>query len=295
MTLLLFLPGPAAHAGSWTYAITGDNTGTSYTDNGNPGYVPSFSPASSGNGSNISIPGYNITRQENGGSGSGCSITVIGHVQVTFTWVPAAGLTMTTDPPPPNVLVLETANTGWSASAGDSQHSGTFGGSASDGLGDAEVDLPSQQTSSSGTGYSDTPSNYDPNSLIGEHLTSFPASSGTVTIPQRTFKSTATTTISNWYYGASAGFGSYTAAIHPQPYDYHQTLGQDNGDGTISFKYAWLSTTGNVPDLTSCYLHERVTYPGGNPYYPPLPFMVPSPGYANPTVYPGTLQNGIAM
>ena len=38
----MLIPSPAARAGSWTYVVTGDNTGTTFTDNGMPGYVPPY-------------------------------------------------------------------------------------------------------------------------------------------------------------------------------------------------------------------------------------------------------------
>jgi len=53
-------------------------------------------------------------------------------------------------------------------------------------------------------------------------------------------------------------------------------------DGTLSFKYRWGSTTGNIADLTQCQVGERVTYPGGSPFnWPSPPYHASSP---NPTV-----------
>ena len=74
------------------------------------------------------------------------------------------------------------------------------------------------------TGVSQSLVNYDQNNLKGEHLTSYPASGGTVTIPKRTLTVTAISTYpanGQGYYGASVGV-SYSAKIHPQPYNFHR-------------------------------------------------------------------------
>ena len=91
----------------------------------------------------------------------------------------------------------------------------------------------------------------------------------------------------------ASGSLSYTVGIHAQPYDFHQTQVIDNGNGTLKFTYFWLSTDGKIGDLDpDCLVHEYVTYPGGNPYTPPVPFIVVNPatgtsaGLENPTIAP---------
>jgi hypothetical protein len=188
------------------------------------------------------------------------------------------------------VIVLETSGAGWSANSGDAMHPGTFQGSAGDGLGD--TDVLASPAPYSGSGTSSSPSNYDHNSLIGEHFaTSWPVTGGTVTLPMRTLTAHTSTTYpqtAQWYYGASAGVGPYTASIHAQPYDFHQTQVVDNGNGTLTFTYFWLSTDGILGDLDpDCVVHEYVTYPGNGSYYvPPSPFTVTAPGLPNPTITP---------
>ena len=121
MTTLL--PCPSAQASSWTYVVTGDNTGTTFTENGRPGYIPpyTFKDAQGHDviqpGSTASLPGYTINRPNNGQSGIGCNIHAVIHVQVTFPWHPDPNLP--SDPPPPNVLVLEGATAFWSSNSGD--------------------------------------------------------------------------------------------------------------------------------------------------------------------------------
>ena len=314
--MTVFLPTPAAQAGSWTYVVTGDNTGTTFMDNERPGYVPPYSPATSGSGSGVNVPGYTIPRPANGASGWGCDINIVVHAQIKFNWVPTAGQNSTTDPPPPNVLVLESANAGWSANVGVPLMGGTiasFSGSVADGLSDAEYNDPLSQSSASGSGVSDSPQNQDHSSLIGEHLTSYPASSGTVTLPQRTITAHANVSgISRWYYGASAGFGSYSATIHPQPYKMRLTPNPDgsppvyvdNVGGRLLFHYSISSTDGNPADMTSITAYEALDWGSGNPgiyqgklYAPPSPPVAPySDGaryaYNNPQtdVFPALLQ-----
>ena len=92
----------------------------------------------------------------------------------------------------------------------------------------------------------------------------------------------------------ASGSLSYTVGIHAQPYDFHQTQVIDNGNGTLKFTYGWQSTTGDITNLTTCFEHERVTYPDSDPYIAPPPFDQ-SVGYHNPTVAPGTGTDGIEM
>jgi hypothetical protein len=289
----MLLPTPAAHAGSWTYAITGDNTGSTFTDNGVNVGAPAYSPAASGSGSIAGTYAYTVNRANNGPSGSGCSIHLVVHAQVTFTWHPASGQTMTTDPPPPSVVIQESSTSFWSASSGDTMHAGSVSGSVANGLSDPEYDPSSMQTAYSGVGYSGPPPNQSypaPVPALVSHFTTYPASSGTVTVASRTLTATATAVASSWYYGAKAIAGSYSASIHAQPYNFHQTNVTDNGDGTLQFTYFWLSTNGNLGDLDpNCVVHEYVTYPGsGSNYVPPDPFIVTAYPYglSNPTITP---------
>lgn len=306
----MLLPMPAAQTGSWTYAVTGDTTGTTFTDNGSSGYIPPFSPVSSGVGSSAGCPAFAITRGGNGPSGNGCNINLVLHVQVTFTWQPAAGQTMTTDPPPPNVLVQESATSFWSASSGNAQRGGSVHGLVANSLSDAMYNPPSFQSAYSGLGYSGPPPNQSypaPVPAVASHFQNYPSSSGTVTVAKRTLTATATTTSPNWYYGAQASAGSYGASIHAQPYNFHRVVGKGsiNTDGSITFVYDWNSTTGSKDDLTSCFWHEYVTYPGNvgtaanpNPYYPPdPPFDFPTgvTWLNNPEIGPGIGNQGGPM
>jgi len=51
----------------------------------------------------------------------------------------------------------------------------------------------------------------------------------------------------------------------------HQTYVEDQGDGTLYFKYEWESTTGDKADLGNCLVGEKVDYQGGNPFCAPSP------------------------
>lgn len=72
--------------------------------------------------------------------------------------------------------------------------------------------------------------------------------------------------------------------IHATPYNFRLVSGQTDPEANdLRFVYLYSSTTGRVSDLTSCTQHERVTYPGGDPYIPPRPFDAQIP---NPTIKP---------
>ena len=193
------LSTPAARAGSWTYVVTGDTIGTTYTDNGHPGYIPTLSFPFSGVGSSAGCPAFTINRSNSPNSGSGCSINLVVHVQVVFTWHPATGQTMTTDPPPPTVQVLESSTSFWSASSGDAQHGGTVSGKVANGLGDTEYDPPAFQSAYSKLGYSGPqPDQFYPSPIpaLVPHFKKYSAASGTVTVDSHTLTATATATAS---------------------------------------------------------------------------------------------------
>ena len=301
------LPTPAARAGSWTYAVTGDYSASTVTDNGVKINLATRFPYSPGSGSyTIDIP--------NGSSGSGCAIHAVVKFTATFTWQPAAGQTMTSDPPPDKVVVLESETTFWKASL-DSMHGGSVSGHVVSDLGDKEYDPPNppptnpptippiiyQNPPYTGVGYSGSQPDQSypppvPTPVL--HFTSRAVSNGVVTLPQRTVTADANATINNWYYSAKASVG-YGASIHAQPYNWHIKSVTDNGDGTLTFYYDWLSTSGSKADLTSCYMHEYVTYPGpvGTAMFP-LQYTMPPPFYGtlrNPTVRPGTGSSGQQM
>lgn len=66
------------------------------------------------------------------------------------------------------------------------------------------------------------------------------------------------------------------------PRNFHQVgSGTDTGNGTLHFEYAWESSSGNLSDLSVCFVGEIVTYPGtGNYTFPSPPFpniTVPNP------------------
>lgn len=100
---------------------------------------------------------------------------------------------------------------------------------------------------------------------------------------------------------------SYSVSVHAQPYNFHRVVGAGsiNTDGSLTFVYDWSSTSGNKNDLTSCYWHEYVTYPGPvgtdavpNKYYPPNPPFASQVGvswYPNPLISPGSGTQGGAM
>jgi len=270
------LSTPTARAGTWQFTCTGSGTNT--LTFGYPGTAPRIT--------HWTPPGPQTGRFDLGstlGDSSDYSVSDTATLTVTVTATWQSDPNLPSDPAPPKVWLCESAQANWSEG-----HSG----SAADGLSDP---YQAQVPGPGGASSSDTA----PAAIPPTHWTLKTVSGGTVTLPTRTPTAEADfspTTSRPYGDFCTAHIASYSVTVHPQPYNFHQTLGQDNGDGTISFQYAWLSTSGGrITDLTSCYLHERVTYPGGNPYYPPLPFVVAPPGTPNPTVAPGALKNGILM
>ena len=68
----------------------------------------------------------------------------------------------------------------------------------------------------------------------------------------------------------------------------------DTGYGTLHFDYAWESSTGNLADLSRCFLREYVTYPGTGNYFPPSP-PFPNAGFPNPDSPGGIPTGGTAV
>lgn len=64
------------------------------------------------------------------------------------------------------------------------------------------------------------------------------------------------------------------------------------GNGVLRFTYAWGSSTGELAHLVQCQIGEIVTYPGGNPYYPPSP-PFSNAGRSNPTIISFTAETGL--
>ena len=104
----LMLATPSAHAGTYVGAISG-------------GAAPTITPADASEGSSFS-PGYQYAEGSADVSpmspGANSTFTLQanpGAVPITtaFTWVPDAGQTLTTDPPPPCVLVEQDAGMRW--------------------------------------------------------------------------------------------------------------------------------------------------------------------------------------
>lgn len=72
----------------------------------------------------------------------------------------------------------------------------------------------------------------------------------------------------------------------PIPVNFRETSAGGTGGGTLTFRYAWDSSTGDLADLTDVGVSEKVDYPGSAD-----PFIWPSPpwngdGTPNPTIAP---------
>ena len=182
---------------------------------------------------------------------------------------------------------------------------GTFACAATDGLSDPEVDtfpdIYSKTAASAPMGNSGV-------SLIGQHFKLYTVIGGVVTLDAHTLTASATPTYPKynpWYWRASAGVGPYTATIHPQPYGWYDAgcnssvalNDPDIAPGgyanfsayTLTFRYKWHSTSGNLTDLKPIKIYEDVDYSGNpgtfgadstGPYYRPTsPPIAPDPRY----------------
>lgn len=259
-----------AHAGHWVWTVSGSGTASTNTGRSQTWTAPT-GPVTSP----ISIPqivaGDGAGRQFGGGTFPPIKANASMSVTVTGTW--------TSDTNSDNTAPSSVLFSVQSSANGSCQNNGNpeQAGQADDGLHDPfdpNAQLP---------GTSDTPK-----------VEYQPSQSGSISVSLSLSGSASGTPGLQGGGGASAAAGPITIAVHAQPYDFYQTSVTDNGDGSLTFTYGWSSTDGNLGSLGSCYLHERVTYPGGSPYIVPAPFSYPNP-LPNPTVAPGTGTSGIVM
>jgi len=285
----MLLSTPAARAGQWVFTCTGSGTNTLNHNWGAP-QVTNWTPPGPQNRQ------FGISKFGGGNDYSISDVATI-SVTVTATWQPDPNLP--SDPAPPSVWLCESASAEWTYESS---------GSADDGFGDAAV--PHSDGSPGGISFTAT-SNSGP--LVPQpppHWKKYPVSGGTVTLPTRTLKAESDfTPTQSMPYGDNcyAFVDGYNVTVHATPYNFQKVVGGGNigFDGTLSFTYDWLSTTGNKNDLIDCFWHEYVTYPGPvgtadfpNKYYPQNPPFDFSPGgnyLANPFVSPGTQRSGGPM
>jgi len=271
----------AQAASGWLFHV--DVVGTPKTTRTNSeglnGLSATFTaPADATNG--ITIGSYASGHAGDGaspGSSASCSTSMNLSVKITATW-------QGSDPAPPSVEIIETGHA--TASATIPANYGTESVVSNDGL-----------ESSDATGVAYTPANTVPPT----HLTVKTGSTWSIT---RSFSATSSSGVNvpasapqqGYSCGSDASLDSYSVQIHAQPYDYHETNVTNNQDGTLTFYYDWLSTSGSKSDLTTCFIHEYVTYPGpvGTGLFP-LPYTMPAPfngSLNNPTAQPGVGSNG---
>ncbi len=264
-----------ACAGSWIFHVDGSCTAIGGDGKSGPAWT---APSDSINGT--SIGGSSYVYGVGGNTGLTASVNASLNATVTATWTHSTGQTDANDPAPTSVIIAETSSA--SAIQGLVGYPDTLG-TADDSVGDPQ----------DATGLATGPTHYVTKAVSGGSFTIKLALVG-----KASMASTASSTVSLPYppgyihypgvAHASAGVGPVSLSIHAQPYNWQKTSQTNNQDGTISFTYNWLSTTGNKADLTSCYSHERVNYPGSTgpgSYFPPSCFSL-SVGLDNPTVQP---------
>jgi hypothetical protein len=92
-----------------------------------------------------------------------------------------------------------------------------------------------------------------------------------------------------WFWNGVESEGS--ANDCPVPTNLTIDSGSDAGGGVLHFQYSYSSSIGDVSNLTSCTLNEKVDYPGGNPYSWPNPWTTAT---INPTIGPNPPVPGTA-
>ncbi len=292
----MLLCSPAARASHWKVSVTdtgGSQTTSILTGSDNENYTIPWTPPA--DGSNTTSFGLDVSTYIDTPDTSGsCSATV--NAKITLTWVADP----VDDPAPPNVWIVETASA--SASATGAGATST----ANDGLpGDIYLkDPPAYPSYDRDSGSMVTP----PSLPGGGRLTKLPVSGGSASF-NRALSASSSSSDSpvDYFQDADLADLSYTLNIHATPYNFHKVAGKGsiNTDGSLTFVYDWNSTTGNKDDLTTCFWHEYVTYPGTvgtiaspNPYYPPdPPFNFPTgvTWLNNPEVGPGSGKQGGPM
>ena len=298
---------PAARAGTWQFSCTGSGSGTfneSSTFYGTPessSYPLTWTPPASSTGTSFQIPSFGYTVNPPGELSSASTNTketqtVSIQAVITITWVHGTGQSDANDPAPPSVMLIESSSAQWVAEYEDGTPGMNYGsGGASDGLAPADPAVPSYYGGVQSGGIS-TSANDANVSVPPPHYITVAVNNDVVTL-NRTFSASASAALPNdgsqGAMNVGCAFGGYTVQIHAQPYNFHKTTSADNGDGTLSFTYDWYSTTGYKSDLTTCYTHERVTYPGSsNPYVAPAPF---NQSVTNPTVLPSSDSSSNSM
>jgi len=288
------LSTPAARAGGWVFTCTGSgsNTDTHPYFTGALPDITYWTPPGPQTGQ------FSLGQFGGGNDYSESDVATI-TVTVTATWTHGTGQDDTSDPAPPNVWLCESASAAWTMGSS---------GSADDGFGDAAVPYSDGSPGAISFTATSNPPPYVPQPP--PHWKEYAVSGNSVTLPTRTLSAEGDfSPTQDRPYGDNcyAYVNGYSVTVHATPYNFKKVVGGGNigFDGTLSFTYDWLSTTGNKNDLIDCFWHEYVTYSGPvgtadfpNKYYPQNPPFDFSPGgnyLANPFVSPGTQRSGGPM
>jgi hypothetical protein len=292
----MLLSTPAARAGHWVFTCTGNGSAHATANGSDTGDQSWTAPTGSSSGNSYSIPPIGFAPTSASAANATLSSTADISATITLTWTHDAGQTDANDPAPPSLWLSESGSAQWTAQSSAQGGTTTTGtGTANDGIGDTPVDVLDANGVKSGQIATSTTAPTSP--PPGMHLFK-QAVSGVVVTLTRTFHADATATVGPPVNGGPGGYtigaviGQYSVSIHAQPYNFRQTQVTDNGDGTLSFTYHWLSTDGQLSHIGSgCVVHEFVTYQGPNPFPLPAPFVG---SINNPTVLPDPPQQGSA-
>ena len=173
------------------------------------------------------------------------SLSVTDAVVATLTWVPGSGQTMASDPPPAKLILDETAHAWWEADWGAGGPPADAG-TASNGLGDAEVfTIPPKTTVGQGTS-------------AGSHLVQVDSSSGVV---KRYCTLSAQNPDSVWMYGLyNPYYGrGYWWSWSEESYEYAYKVAQDMRAVTISSSLGQTYHKGSQTDAHGVALPEADT------------------------------------
>jgi hypothetical protein len=86
------------------------------------------------------------------------------------------------------------------------------------------------------------------------------------------------------YVNANPGASCNVEPPCAYPVNFRQTSVTELPNGVLQFQYAWDSNTGNIADLSNCFVGEIVTYPDGDPFNWPSPPYASNSGNDNPEI-----------
>ena len=266
------LPLAPARAGHWVFSWAGSSGSYATSATGGGGGSTTWTPPQPNSGTStgfagIGTTGYSSPLSQRVAVYASASATI--NAVITLTWTHGSGETDANDPAPTKIWLNESGSAFWRATYASNGNRSLGTGSCDDGLGDGPVDITD---TGSKVGETRSSANAPTSPPPGAHLKSYPVSRGVLQLT-RNFSAKADASTGPPATGpfgctVAAHIGDYRLAIHAQPYGWYEVGWTDtNGvhhDGplidqsnyTMTFEYAWKSTSGNIADLAGITMYE---------------------------------------